>query len=502
MDEGRLRVEAEVHLQLGQPGMAIGLYRRFLRQAGDGRAADWFNLGWCLKASADYAAALHAYSVALTRGVERPEEAHLNRAVILADFLNQDAQADTELRAALACRPGWPPALLNRGNLMEEAGDRAQALSCYDQLLDDGSEADASQRSEALARWAHLLVPGAGHEAVVQRLRTQLARPGGPGEASAAANLHFALGRVLDQAGRFGEAMHAWHQANRLAAALGPPYVAARAAAAVEALMEASLAPPPGPTLARPAHFGSPAPLFICGQYRSGSTLLEQVLSSHSQVAMGGELDIVPRWTSRELAPFPGALARLGVAQAQALAAAYLAEQRLRVAHSPSTRYITDKRPDNHLLIGVIKRVFPGVRLVHTARHPLDTAVSIYSQHLAQGRLPYASDLFAIGHQLGLQQRVVQTWRQRWGADIHEFDYDMFVRAPRVTLEPLLAFLGLPWEDALLNFHRREGAVRTASYWQVRQPLYQASSGRWKHYEAFLGPVIEGMRAAGATLPA
>jgi tetratricopeptide (TPR) repeat protein len=498
MTQSSMRQQAEAALTPRHAPQAVELYRRFLKAPGDGEAGDWFNLGWALRRTGAHEAALAAYAVALQRGVNSPEEAHLNRAVILGEVLNRNTEAEAELQQALALRPDWPAALLNLGNLLEECGERDRAAACYDRLLAAGSTARLGERSEALARLAHLR-PAAESPEMLDSLRAQVALDGGQDDPVAAANLRFALGRALDEAGRHDEAMTAFHDANRLAAALGPRYDAARAESGIAALLEACLAPAPRP---EPEDDDpGPAPLFICGQYRSGSTLLEQVLSAHPLVAAGGELEIVPRWLSAELAPFPAALARLDAAGAAALARAYRSEQRLRVPHEPGVRYLTDKRPDNHLLIGVIKRVFPAARIVHTVRHPLDTAVSIYSQHLAQGRLPYASDLRAIGHQLALHARVMARWRERWGSDLHDFDYDLFVRDPRAALDPLLAFLGLPWDDALLGFHQRASAVRTASYWQVRRPLYQASSGRWRHYRQHLGPVLDGMRAGGLEPP-
>lgn len=494
-----MRQQAEAALSPRDAPRAVQLYRQFLKEPADGDAGDWFNLAWALRRTGEPEAALEAYAVALQRGVKAPEEAHLNRAVILGEVLNRDAEAEAELQQALVLRAGWPPALLNLGNLLEERGDRHAAAACYDRLLAPGSAAGLSERSESLARLAHLR-PAAALPSMIEQLRQQIALDDGRDDAVAAANLRFALGRALDERGCYDEAMAVFHDANRLAARTGPRYDAARARNSVETLLAACLAPAPAGAAPDEDDAG-PAPLFICGQYRSGSTLLEQVLSAHPLVAAGGELDIVPRWLGAELAPFPQSLARLDGNAAAALATAYRTEQRRRVPHDAGVRYLTDKRPDNHLLIGVIKRVFPPARIVHTVRHPLDTAVSIYTQHLAQGRLPYASDLHAIGHQLALHARVMARWRERWGPGLHDFDYDLFVREPRAALEPLLAFLGLPWDDGLLSFHQRAGSVRTASYWQVRRPLYQASSGRWQHYRQHLAPVVAGMRAGGMEPP-
>lgn len=503
---GSARAAAESALQQGRAADAVAAYQQFLRQRSDGSAADWFNLGVALRRNAAWEPALQAYDNALARGIEQPEEVLLNRAVILSQCLQRNDEAEVALREALSRRPGWPPALLNLGNLQEERGDAAAAVACYAELdlarLWDSSaanrvDAHADLRGEALARLAQLTPPASLEAPLMRHLGDAAATPGLSPQTVAL--LHFARGRALDRLGAYEAAMDAFHAANRLAASLGPRYQPERAAAAVQALLAASLpAPSAGVRTesATGAVAGPPLPLFICGQYRSGSTLIEQVLAAHPAVAAGGELDILPRWIGTRLAPFPASLARLEPAAWAQLAHDYRLEQGQRVPHGAQCRYITDKRPDNHLLIGLIKRLFPHARIVHTVRHPLDTAVSIYTQPLAQRRLPYASDLAHIGHQLALHEQVMQAWRQAWGEDLHAFVYDDFVRAPRPTLQALLDFLGLPWDERCLFFHQQHSAVRTASLWQVRQPVYQASSGRWRHYTKHLGPVREALTQA------
>jgi hypothetical protein len=146
--------------------------------------------------------------------------------------------------------------------------------------------------------------------------------------------------------------------------------------------------------------------------------------------------------------------------------------------------------------------VFPDARIVHTVRHPLDTGLSIYSQHLSQDRFPYSSDLGHIGHYIAHYRRLMAHWKARYPGTIHDFDYDAFVRAPRATLEPLLEFLGLPWHEDCLRFHLAGGAVKTASYWQVREPLHEAASGRWRPYATMLSPLIDALRAGGVDIDA
>jgi hypothetical protein len=242
--------------------------------------------------------------------------------------------------------------------------------------------------------------------------------------------------------------------------------------------------------------------VFICGMFRSGSTLVERVLAAHPAVAAGGELAWFPRLAAGPLAPYPASLARIDAATAARLAAAYRAHiAQLIAPDRPAPRWFTDKRPDNFLLLTLIKRLFPRARIIHTVRNPLDNGLSIWQQHLDPRVAPHATDLAAIGHWYGQYRRLMRHHAACWPDDVLDFDYDGFVADPEPWLRRLLAFLDLPWEPACLDFHRRGGAVRTASYLQVRKPLYRDASGRWRAYGERLAPLRDALLAAGVTLP-
>ena len=232
-----------------------------------------------------------------------------------------------------------------------------------------------------------------------------------------------------------------------------------------------------------------PAPLFICGMFRSGSTLAEQVLAGHSRVCAGGEIDFIPQLVHNRLTPYPSSLLQLPTQELAAIADQY---RHALALLAQGAAHVTDKRPDNFLHIGLIKTLFPNARIVHTTRNPLDNALSVYFLHLDQ-RMAYALDLEDIGHYYGEYRRLMAHWKAMYGADILDFDYDTFVQEPRPAVERLLEFCGLSWEEGCLSFERVNNAVRTASVWQVRQPLYRHASGRWQHYEQHLGPLREAL---------
>jgi tetratricopeptide (TPR) repeat protein len=484
---------AALHRQ-GRRAEAIDLFRQALAARPE-VAEGWYELGYLLRAEGRYQEAFDAYGEALARGVRRPEEVHLNRAALLSDFLRRDDDAEAELRAALALAPGYLPAALNLGNLHEERGEREQALACYDAILSGPAGADkASQelRYEALARTLNLVTPAGIDDPLLAR--TNEAAGQVVGNLTVRANLLFALGRAYERLGAHDLSFDAYARGNRsLVRQSGRSYDRAHQVALTDAMIAAFPSAPAKPAQAAPG----PAPLFVLGMFRSGSTLVEQVLAAHPQVTPGGELDFLPRLAAQRLAPFPATVAGIDDARWQAFADEYRAALAEKFPQGQASRYLTDKRPDNFQLVGLIKRLFPDAKIIHTLRDPMDTGLSVFTQHLNLRVAGYSADLADIGHYYGQYRRLMAHWKSLYGDDILDFDYDAFVREPRPALEKLLAFLGLEWDDACLQFHTLSNTVKTASYWQVRQPLNTKASGRWRPFGERLAPLRAALREAG-----
>jgi tetratricopeptide (TPR) repeat protein len=467
--DAMLREAAQLRRQNRVPE-AIEAYQRLLARA-PGQAESWFNLAVLQRQAHRFDDALQSYQRALDAGVSRPEEAHLNRSVIYTDYLRRYAEAEGELRLALSLNPAYTPALLNLANLHEDLGRRADALQVYVGILEREPRC-----FEALARYANLQPREFADPALIAKLEHAAADP----EASAAerASIGFALGRLLDQAGEYQAAFVAYRAANQASrasvGARGALYDRMRQHAFVDRLIAAGTPPQRAPA----NDAAQPGPIFICGMFRSGSTLTEQLLAACPGVAAGGELDFLPRLVGAELHPFPESLAALSVERLAALAARYR-DALARV--SPQARYVIDKRPDNFLYIGLIKSLFPHARIVHTVRNPLDNCLSIYFLHLDQ-QMSYALDLMDIGHYYTEYRRLMAHWKAEFPGDIFDFDYDALVRNPQPSLQRLCAFLGLEWGDLVPQTAAAGRAVKTASAWQVREPLYRSSSGRARHY--------------------
>jgi hypothetical protein len=453
----------------------------------------WYNLGLLQRKLRRFDAALASYQQALDRGVSRPEEVHLNRGVIYSDCLRQEAAAERELNTALALNPNYVPALTNLANLKSDLGQRDEVLAIYERMLaiDPGYY-------EGLARYANLKPVSGADDPLIGRLKQALA----DSRATPAdkAVLGFALGKTLDDCRAYDQAFEAYAAANRHSRESAGPsavlYDRRRQELFVDQLIE---------TFARgrlkvSEPMPAPRPIFICGMFRSGSTLTEQVLAGHSRVTAGGEIDFVPTLVQSELAPFPARMTQVSRQHLEQLAARYIASLS---KVFPDAEHVTDKRPDNFLYIGLIKTLFPNARIIHTTRDALDNCVSVFFLHLDHS-MGYALDLMDTAHYYRQYRRLMTHWKALFGADILDFDYDAFVREPRPAVEKLLAFCGLDWEENCMSFHRVSNAVKTASVWQVREPLYQRSSGRWRNYAGHLDPLrayLDDLLDGAATKP-
>jgi tetratricopeptide (TPR) repeat protein len=466
-----LRAAARLE-QTGQLAEAATSYERILERW-PALADCWYNLGLLQRRLRRFDAALASYARALELGIRQPEEVHLNRGVIFADDLRQEAAAERELRQALALNGAYLPALRNLANLLEDLGAREEALATYVRILELDRRA-----YESLARYAGLRRVERADDPLIARLRAALADP----QASVAerASLGFALGAALDACAEYRSAFETYSLANRdsrASAPAAPRYDRRAQEQRIDELIRA-FADGAAPAAAPPPAQRVPRPIFICGMFRSGSTLTEQLLARHPLVRAGGELDLLPALVRSGLNPYPAALAGCDAARIAALADDYRGGLARLFPDSP---YVTDKRPDNFLHIGLIKRLMPHARIVHTTRDPLDNCLSVFFLHLDQ-RMGYALDLADIGHYYREYQRLMRHWHSLYGTDLLDFSYDSLVAEPSAALERLLAFCGLPWDEACLTPAPSGAAVKTASVWQVREPLYRRSSGRARHY--------------------
>ena len=244
----------------------------------------------------------------------------------------------------------------------------------------------------------------------------------------------------------------------------------------------------------------SERPVFIVGMPRSGTSLLEQILSSHPDIAGAGELEDIGWFNETLIKRFNTALPEDGnealVIRMRKMATDYLG----RLAEvSEKTRFVTDKMPQNFLQLGFVATLFPRAHIIHIQRDPVDTCLSCYFQDFA-GRHLYSHDLADCGYYYTQYQRLMQHWHEVLPISIHNVVYEDIVADMEQKTRQLLAYLGLEWDQNCLNFHQSQRHVLTASYDQVRQPVYHSSISRWKNYEKYLDPLLTELRLSPINL--
>jgi tetratricopeptide (TPR) repeat protein len=457
---------------LGEFDTAIGHYQRLLQR--QPRLADaHYNLALLYRKARRYAEALSAYEAAIDCGVRDPQQVYSNMGIVYG-ALHRTDRARAMYERALEIEPRYGPALFNLAGLLEEAGERAGASAMYERI-----PASDPLHWEALARLAHARRMTAADEPFIARLREAIG--GARSDRAAQETLYFALGKALDDLERYDEAFAAYRTANDFGRLRHAPHDRPGVEQAFDRLIE-SFTPA---WLARVETASTARPIFVCGMPRSGSTLVERMLGAHPEVTAGGELDILPWLAEQELRPYPAGAAAATRADLERAGERYLAELR---ALFPNADRVTDKRPGNFLHLGLVRAMFPRARIVYTRRAPLDNCLSVYFQPLG-ANLSYTTDLVDIAYYYRQHVRLMAHWQRFIGPAIFTVDYDELVRAPEPILRRLLAFLGLGWDDRCLDASLAAGPVGTASLWQVREPLHERASGRWRHYARHLAAI-------------
>ena len=245
----------------------------------------------------------------------------------------------------------------------------------------------------------------------------------------------------------------------------------------------------------------SDEPIFILGMPRTGTTLVERILSSHSCVYAAGELDTFGRELMRQLDTKLdlSALSREDrirhsrSADLLALGEAYLAGTRTLTG---GTEHFIDKLPFNFLYVGLIKRALPNAKIINLTRHPMATCYAVYKQ-LFRDAYPFSYDLEDLGRYFIAYQRLMNHWDKLMPGAIYRVKYEDVVADVEGSARPLVEFCQLPWEDACLQFHKNSQASTTASASQVRQPIYRSSLDHWLQYREQLKPLEKILLDAG-----
>lgn len=237
-------------------------------------------------------------------------------------------------------------------------------------------------------------------------------------------------------------------------------------------------------------------PIFVVGMPRSGTTLTEQILCSHPAIFGAGELDLLARLTrqmSRAIhatKPYPFCVAEMSLRQREEAAKYYLHGL---FSYDREHPFVVDKMPHNFMHLGLIQMIFPRAKVVHIQRDPRDTAVSNFQQNFAarHGGMGFSFDLVKIARQINDYHRLMMHWREVLSIDFFDLRYEELVADQEGMTRRLLEFVGVGWDEQVMDFDKTERAVRTASVTQVRQPIYQTSKQKWRRYEQHLGPLLD-----------
>lgn len=406
------------------------------------------------------------------------------------NVLGQALQAAGRFDEALACfdkaarLPGTVAgaAAVNRADLLAVTGRGDEAAAGYQQVLaaDPGNVSAWAGRVDQkkyaagdpeVAQMEALLSAGA-----VQGLNDRI-------------SLHFSLGKAYMDAGDSPRAFHHLGEGNRLKRATFTFDVEAAGRWMGE------IAETFSPALLRSfegAGASSDLPVFVLGMPRSGTTLMEQILASHPQIHGAGELRVLQSLVSG-IGDYPAAVAQLMPEDAARLGEAYLAQT---APLARGRRHVIDKMPANFMHVGLIRLILPNARIIHCRRDPVDTCLSCYTKLFAAEQR-FAYDLAELGVFYRAYDALTAHWRAVLPQDrFLDVEYEAVVDDLEGQARRMLDFLGLPWDESCLSFHRSTRPVRTASLHQVRRPIYATSAGRWRKHADHLQPLLQALGLA------
>ncbi len=484
-------------------------------------AAGWLQLGGVLNALGRYAEAEQA----LRRHLQMEPDSVAGQTWLGAAIQLQGRfdEAESCYRAALRRHPEHPDALANLGKLLQAQGEPDQAESFFRRAL--AADPGHDQARSGLAAWLDnrgrqdealgLLDGRPGAEpAIVAPIRARLLRHSGRHDEARAvledalaspvltaegqAQLRFSLARLLDETGHFEQAWSMADAANALRRQSLPAGVPAGDVIALEQAVSASreaFSAAAMATLPR-ASTASEQPVFIVGMPRSGKSLAEQILCSHPMVRGAGELTEIGDISldlGRETGGWPAGACRLDAEMLERQAQRYLARL---VTRTGAAGRITDTMPFNFVHIGLIELLFPGARVIHCVRHPLDLALRCWLKNFAGRSLAFTFDLSAMAAYFVHYRAMMDHWRRVSGLRMLEFPYEGVVGEPEAWSRRLVEFTGLEWDPRCLRFYET-GVADSAGDTPLREPLSDREVGGWRHYERWLKPCFEDLDADG-----
>ena len=454
--------------------------------------AAWLDLGQVLAETNKHLDAIDCYRLALKSDADNPALwAGLANAYALASYPEQSLAA---FEKSLALKPDAPGVQMSFAHSLKTLGEQDRAVRAYQaavRLKPDFGEAYWSMANLKAFRF---------DAAEIAAMRSQLEQ----GDLAENAEIHFsfALAKALEDNGDYDAAWRYYDSGNRkqrMQVFYDPLGMEKRHDDIVETFTEAYLSEHSG--------YGCEAadPILIVGLPRSGSTLLEQILASHSQVEGTSELPILNNLANSigryrpDNAQFPKSVLALQNRDWTAYGQQYMDEaKRHRSSEAP---FFTDKLPNNFPFVGLLHLILPNAKVINARRHPLDTCVGAYKQLFARGQ-HFTYDMEELAHYYRYYDRMIAHWHSVLPGKVLDVHYEDTVNDTEGQVRRILAHCGLPFEDACLRFYETRRAVKTASSEQVRRPIYTSALGMWRNYEQHIGLWIEALGDVIEKLPA
>jgi tetratricopeptide (TPR) repeat protein len=461
----------------------------------------------CLELAPSFTAARHNYAIVLHRQ-NKAEEALREVNTLLS--LDERHPGYNNLKAAilamigelagsieiygrvLAAYPQQAKIWMSYGHALKTNGREADSVAAYEQSIALAPELGEAYWSLANLKTVHFT------PAQLQAMREQLARADLGREDRF--HLHFALGKALEDARTYAESFAHYAAGNRLRRET--LNYSARELTALVRRCKALLTPEFFRDR-RDHGCERPDPIFIVGLPRAGSTLIEQILASHSQIEGTMELPHMPALARTLQLPdqpgsYPQVLQNLTAAQSRVLGEQYL--ERARIQRKSTAAFFIDKMPNNFMHIGLIQLALPNARIIDARRHPLGCCFSAFKQHFARGQ-SFTYSLEDLGRYYHDYVELMAHFDAVLPGRVHRVFYESMITDTETEVRRLLEFCGLPFEPQCLRFYENERAVRTASSQQVRQPIFREGLEQFRHYEPWLAPLREALGPVLSTYP-
>jgi tetratricopeptide (TPR) repeat protein len=479
-DVAAMRMLAELAARIGRWGDAEHLLRRAVELAPSWTAAR-ANLALVLGRTGRPAEAL-----SLLDGIfdEEPDDlGHWNLKAATLGRLGDFEEAIGLYEQVLHRAPNQPKVWMSYGHMLKTLGRQADGVAAYRHAIELRPALGEAWWSLANLKTVTL------DDVDIASMSSALNDPSATD--ADRLHLHFALGKAKHDAGRFDEAFDHYSRGNALR--LGShPYDPQE----VRRMVDRSIGIFTHQFFAERSGGASAAdPIFIVGMPRAGSTLVEQILSSHSAVEGTAELPDIPV-LARKSGSYPEGLATLSAAELRALGEEYL--RRASVQRRTSKPRFIDKLPNNWLYVPFIQLILPNATIIDARRHPLGCCLSNFRQHFAHGQ-SFTYDLADVGRYYADYVRMMVHIDDVLPGKVHRVIYEKVVGDTKAEVRRLLTHCGLEFEPACLEFYKTERPVRTASSEQVRQPIYRSATDEWRAYEKHLGPLKD---AVGSVLDA